>query len=150
MGAGIGTFSFILQVTEPPQRETIITGMWSSYGQNSYNILQNTLVYIPNLLIVFTIDEGENAFFMFNGIVEFESTSGFVQFVFWINDQTYPENYATLEVPNVGGANFTTPISFFYTLYSFLARVHDATVSVYTSSASSTLWFSKLLIQTFI
>lgn len=149
IGIGIGTVAIILPANVPPQEENIITGMWSSVGYDTFRVPDSSIEYIPNLLINFTISEGEDAYFVFNGLIEFE-TPGLVQFAFWVDGQSYPQSFTNTEVPNLGGANFTASVSFFYTLYDFTSGNHNVTASVYSSSTASTLWFSRLLIQTFV
>ena len=148
-GVGIGLIPYILPQTEPEQEKNVITGMWSSVGEEFFSVPQNSLTFIPNLLINFTIAEGDNAYFGFNGLVEV-TTPSLIQFIFWISGSTYPQGYTNVNIPSIGGDNYTTQISFFYTLYEFTGGNHNATVSVYSSSVYTSLKFSRLLVQTFI
>lgn len=148
-GVGIGLIPVILPSTAAPQEENIITGMWSSVGTSGFAVPQGMVVYIPNLLIDYTIAEGENSYFHFDAVLEFE-TPGLVQFVFLINDLSYPQSYTNVEYPSIGGSNVTVPVSFFYTLYAFTAGSHNVTVTVFSDSVATTVWFSRLLVQTFI
>lgn len=145
-GLGIGVVPYVLPKSSPPEGK-VITGMWSAIVENDFQIPLSSLTFIPNLVIDYNIAEGENSYFVYNGLIEFE-TPGFVQFVFWISGNTYPEGFTTIEIPNLGN-NVTLPVSLFYTLYSFSGGNHNVTVSVYSDSAA-TLFASKLLVQTFI
>ncbi|MFX1281625.1 MAG: hypothetical protein ACFFA3_19905 [Promethearchaeota archaeon] len=145
-GIGIGVTPYILPKSSP-QESKVITGMWSAIVDTDFQVPLSSLTYIPNLIIDYNIAEGENSYFVYNGLIEFE-TPGFVQFVFWISGDTYPEGFTTIDIPNLG-SNVTIPVSLFYTLYSFSGGSHNVTVSVYSDSAA-TLFASKLLIQTFI
>lgn len=145
-GIGIGVIPYILPKSSP-QESKVITGMWSAIVDTDFQVPLSSLTFIPNLTIDYKIAEGENSYFVYNGLIEFE-TPGFVQFVFWISGDTYPEGFTTFDIPNLG-SNVTLPVSLFYTLYSFSGGSHNVTVSVYSDSAA-TLFASKLLIQTFI
>jgi hypothetical protein len=148
-GVGLGAWPFLFPPEIQTTDENVITGMWSANGQEEFAVPVSSLTYIPNLLIDYTIAEGQNSYYHFDCVVEF-TAPGLLQFVLWINDESYPQGFTSLKYPDLGGENVTLPVSFFYTLYEFTAGTHNVTVSVYSDSTATTLHFSRLLVQTFV
>ena len=124
-------------------------------GDSPFYVPKNFVILIPNLIIDFSTSSGEDAFFQFTAIAILNSTSGvgglnsLIQFVFKLNGIAPPGGFTNFEVPDVSSENFTIPVTFFYTLYDFTAGNHNLSVSVYSTSNHATLYFSRLMIQTF-
>jgi hypothetical protein len=152
-GLGLGAYQIFFSPASSIQTDSKIAGIWFSEG-NIFNVPEDSVTVIPNLLIDFTTESGEDAFFLYSGIARVNSTPGSIdwltlQFAFRLNDDTPPGAFTNLQIPDVNSENFSIPISFHYTLLDFTAGSHNLTVSIYSDSESATVYYSRLLVQTF-
>jgi hypothetical protein len=154
-GLGVGAVNFILPSPTPQQGTITINGVWSSEGDSTFHVPKNLVILIPNLNIDFTTSSGEDAWFLFTATAILNSTSGIgglsslLQFGFKLNGITPTGAFTNFDIPDVSSENFTIPVTFFYTLYDFTAGNHNLSVSVYTTSNHASVYFSRLMIQTF-
>ncbi|MHA2086687.1 MAG: hypothetical protein ACW972_00330 [Promethearchaeota archaeon] len=154
-GVSIGAINFILPSPSTQQGGVTINNVWSSEGDTAFHVPKNLVILIPNLVIDFTTSSGEDALFLFTASAVLNSTSGvgglnsLLQFVFKLNGVAPTGGFTNFEIPDVSSENFTIPVTFFYTLYDFTAGSHNLSVSVYSTSNHASVYYSRLIIQTF-
>jgi len=136
------------------QPSPIFTGIWSSEG-NALHVPKGTVTEIPNLILDFTVESGEDAYFIFTSVAQLNSVSGqfgwpaFLQFTFRLDGVTPNNAFTNFYVPEVNTDNFSSPVTFFYTLFDFTAGTYNLTVGVYSTSDAASIFLSRLMVQTF-
>ena len=143
---------FVSAPTGPPGADSGISNTWSDYHYTSVKTNPaDTWIHVDQLLINFTVNTGESAFFLFStrAIVQ-AGVPSYMQLNFALDGvrlsgPTHP--WWTIQTQ---GALIIAPISFHYVFETISAGAHNLSIHIFGNDISNEIFSSTLLVQTII
>lgn len=161
-GLGLGAFTMVnFQVIEGPEGPegqdgvdavSGITNVWSDF----YYLPTDTnpvsqVIPIDQLLINFTVNSGESAFFLFSTYATVVAGApSFILFNFLLDGSILSSPQYPERILETWGTRIDAPVSFHLALETISAGAHNISIGIYGSDVSNTIFSSTLLVQTYI
>lgn len=165
VGLGLGVFSVVnFQVVEGPQGQDGVDGIdgvdavsgvrniWYDFHYSSvYTNPTSSAIWVDQLLINFTVNSGESAFFLFSTFATVQAGApSLIQFNFaldgvLLSGPTYP--WWTLLTM---GTRIDAPVSFHLVLDTISVGAHNVSIVIYGTDTGNEIFSSTLLVQTYV
>lgn len=146
---GLGVYQ-VFFVSAPTGGDSGVKNSWSDLFYTSVDTNPvSTWIPVDQLLINFTVNTGESAFFLFSTLVTVQAgTSMTLNFALDGVRLTGPPH--PWWVVQATGTLIQTPISFHYTLETISAGIHNLSIHIFGGNIGNGIFASTLFAQTII
>ena len=148
---GLGAYQ-VFFVSAPTSEKSGITNTWHDFYYTAEKTSPAfTQLPIDQLLINFTVNSGESAFFLFStSATVYAGTPSYIKFFFALDGAElsglpYPEwTFETF------GSRLSAPVSFHIALETISPGAHNISIFIYGNNVNNEIISSTLLVQTYI
>lgn len=148
---GLGVYQ-VFFVSAPTGEDSGITNTWYDFHYASeYTSPAFTQLPIDQLLINFTVNSGESAFFLFSTFATvYAGVPSYIQFNFALDGAVLSGPQHPWWVFETFGARISAPVSFHLALETISPGAHNASIFIYGNNVNNEIFSSTLLVQTYI
>ncbi|KKK42294.1 hypothetical protein LCGC14_0543290 [marine sediment metagenome] len=148
---GLGAYQ-VFFVSAPTSEKSGITNTWYDFHYASENTNPaSTQLPIDQLLINFTVNSGESAFFLFSTYATvYAGAPSHLQINFALDGAVLSGPQHPWWVLETFGSRISTPVSFHLALETISPGAHNVSIFIYGNNVNNGIFSSTLLVQTYI
>ena len=148
---GLGAYQ-VFFVSAPTSEKSRITNTWYDFHYAAEKTSPaSTQLPIDQLLINFTVNSGESAFFLFSTFATvYAGTPSYIQLNFALDGAPLSGPQYPWWVFETFGSRLSAPVSFHIALETISHEAHNVSIFIYGNNVNNEIFSSTLLVQTYI